>query len=527
MRNRTTTTPFATEPKFAFALSVVLASAALVAAPFTSPVHATPSLPGVTITSVVPNTGSVKVTFAPVAGAKDYRIWDLSNCGMVKYAGLRHLFADWGMHFVLNADGTPRMPYVQQSDWSGKGPKRLDVPATEIEWNGIKPGDTAWLAVEAVHQLGPVPAGNIGNFFNSMLLPNYATPASIIGSNAGRTLDHKWSINGQGPFTNCPVAIARSARFLVQASGTPALPSGSDATQVFFDGFDDSMASMAPVATGSSDGLSAQYQIMDMAGRWDVFYRKADIKNSMLMVDRGHLMDVLFDGGTPGTNNPVHQCHGECSISPQQSFDFSNGQILHVTFEVDSHFDSRRWVGVELSPADDPLVNMAQFAAPLNATDCAVFSHILGDTPTLQVFTGPSADGSGVAHGTNVIGAAGQAVHYAQRPRKNFEIGHGFDERSRFDLFYSQSKAAIYEDGALVSCEALPEMVPFSKAKVYFTHFVYHTDNEVHEVANYAPYETYWLNAFPYSDERHWDNMGVEVLPTTTDWSTLGNRITH
>ena len=54
--------------------------------------------------------------------------------------------------------------------------------------------------------------------------------------------------------------------------------------------------------------------------------------------------------------------------------------------------------------------------------------------------------------------------------------------------------------------------LPFDKCQVYFVHQVYHTSNDRSELVTYSPAESYWYNNRPYSDERHWDNMGQEVL---------------
>src|SRR5258708_24987111 len=49
------------------------------------------AVPTVVVTGVAPNHSSVKVFFQPVAGAKDYRIYDITAPKNVKYAGLMHL----------------------------------------------------------------------------------------------------------------------------------------------------------------------------------------------------------------------------------------------------------------------------------------------------------------------------------------------------------------------------------------------------------------------------------------------------
>src|SRR5215203_5218141 len=47
----------------------------------------------VTILGVQANHSSVRVLFAPVAGAKDYRVYDINSPKVVKYAGQVHLTA--------------------------------------------------------------------------------------------------------------------------------------------------------------------------------------------------------------------------------------------------------------------------------------------------------------------------------------------------------------------------------------------------------------------------------------------------
>jgi hypothetical protein len=41
---------------------------------------------------------------------------------------------------------------------------------------------------------------------------------------------------------------------------------------------------------------------------------------------------------------------------------------------------------------------------------------------------------------------------------------------------------------------------------------IYHTGLEVFEQKTYQPDNSYWINFRPFADERHWDNMGFEVL---------------
>ena len=54
--------------------------------------------------------------------------------------------------------------------------------------------------------------------------------------------------------------------------------------------------------------------------------------------------------------------------------------------------------------------------------------------------------------------------------------------------------------------------LPFSRAAVYFVHQINHTDLDRQELIQWAPSESYWINNRPFADERHWDNMGFEVV---------------
>ena len=124
----------------------------------------------VTIVGVARNHSSVRITYNPVAGAKDYRVYDVTNPSSVKYAGLNHLSPSTNCpgtycqnHFVTLADGvTPVVPYQVANGPSG-GPQVIDAPALQIDWNNV--GDSAphTVIVEAVDQLGPAPLANMSS----------------------------------------------------------------------------------------------------------------------------------------------------------------------------------------------------------------------------------------------------------------------------------------------------------------------------------------------------------------------------
>jgi len=149
-----------------------------------------------TVTGVATNHSSAKVYFQPVAGARDYRIYDAATPTDVKYAGMAHLTASAACpgpyclnHFVAQADGaTPVFPY-QVVDGPTGGPQVLDVPATDIEWNSLGDRQPHTLVVEAVDQLGPVPQANTYTGLQNLAILSPSPPGAMLGSNRGRTAD--------------------------------------------------------------------------------------------------------------------------------------------------------------------------------------------------------------------------------------------------------------------------------------------------------------------------------------------------
>ncbi|MCL5947103.1 MAG: hypothetical protein M1298_03670, partial [Chloroflexi bacterium] len=174
-------------------------------APITLPVS---NLPQVQILSVIPQESGVVINYRPVSGAKDYRVFEVSHPGVVKYAGIVHYnvnctgtperpHCSGKNHFVMQADGkVPVFPY--QVSTQGAGPQQITVPNDQIQWNYAKKEESHILIVQAVNELGPVPAGNL---YNDQNQPLHRVHKEMLGGNAGLTLDGKYSTNGQGPAT--------------------------------------------------------------------------------------------------------------------------------------------------------------------------------------------------------------------------------------------------------------------------------------------------------------------------------------
>ena len=551
----------------------------------------------VVVTGVAAYHSSVKVYFAPVAGAKDYRVYDVTSPNNVKYAGWAHLTASANCpgsscfnHFLAQADGvTPVFPYQVVSGATG-GPQVLDVPALQIDWNNVGDGQPHTLVVEAVNMLGPVPQASLysGTFSANTPLVNPMPAGAMLGMNKGPTSDGKISTNGQGPHTNVPQVIAASAPFVVQANRNfVQIPSKGTATQTFFDTFDNSEASTIRLASRDDAGVN-QYGNLGLmkytlnAGTskaWDIEYRQANNADSMPFISSDHFMDMLFDGATPGVSAPTHTLYASVAMSPTRSFEISGGKIAHLVMEVDGHQSFRRWMEIQVAPASDPLEGWDSANHGINNSDQAIFLAFRDGFCTLDIFTGPrsatdrvpTGTAGGAAHGARLWGQAGSSggapimcsgdEMYVKRNFSKNSLGH--DDKSRYDLFFSQSHIALFQDGQLIVQSAIPAgTFPWGGApmRAYFTHYLYHSDNDDDELVSFSnngqnmcyPMNSYWFNnpltgtpangticnkaypagyGFPFSDERHWDNMGFEVLPASdspsNNFSGLSSLVQH
>jgi hypothetical protein len=519
----------------------------------------------VVVTGVSTSHSHVKIYWKPVPGAKDFRVYDIANPNSVKYAGWTHLKAAEGCpgstcfrHFVLQADGvTPVFPYQVTGaypDGGQGGPQALNVPATQIDWNNVGDNVPHTLMVEAVDQLGPVPKASLYARGTSALVSPLPAGA-MLGGNKGPTEDGKVSTNGQGPYINRPNVIDQSRRFIVQADpNLKAIPSKPTAAQTFFDTFDNSQATSL-VQTYRNDTTTDAFGNLGTmkfslnAGtpkEWNIEYRQANNRDSMPFISSDHYMDVLFDGATPGTNAPTSTIYGSMSMIPKKTIDISGGKILHLTMEVDGHQSiNRRWLDFNLSPAADPIERWDPFGDAVNHANQAMFFEFRDGFCEMKVFDGPT-DGSqpNETPGGSQLSCDGEAMW---NPRSLSKNGFGFDDKSRYDLFISQAHVAIFQDGRMVSQANIPAG-SFAWASqplhAYFSHYIYHSDVELLETGFFElngqnfcyPMNFYWFNdpvtgrpanvsvcnqayptgyGFSYSDERHWDNMGLEVLPAS------------
>ena len=476
-----------TSPITRFAAPVGL----LIVAGITVRVVAGTGLVVVAIVKTVPNTDSVKVTFAPVAGAADYRIYEEGRPDYVKYAGRVHR-------------PNPAVPG-----------KMFTTPATQIEWNGLVPGKQTRLIIEAVDTLGPTPLVNrLIEDDSSAVLAAAPAPIAVctgengamVGSNSGPTPDGKTSINGQGDPANRPKVIARSQPFTVTATGKAILPSQKSAKQVVFDTFETGEITANDNGKQSVDGR--QYNLHTPQADWDIVFQGSDLARSQPFVMDRHFMDVLFDGRS---GDKAHLGRSASALSPRQTADFSGGRTLHLTMEMDGHLDGHRWAGFNLTPEGDPLTDFywTHRARPVNRRNQSFFCEITDTRVILGLIDGAAQSTSAATVGLNITQRDVRSAKIYPR-RVN---GHGLDNRSRFDLYLRRDHYTLCEDGVKIADGTIADGLPFEQAKVYFSHFLYHSSDELFVLRNGAPHESYWIEQFPYSDERHWDNIGFEVLP--------------
>jgi hypothetical protein len=249
--------------------------------------------------------------------------------------------------------------------------------------------------------------------------------------------------------------------------------------------------------------------------KWKLHNVQGDLQNTKHFVSGNHFMETLYDGGTPGGNNPLHNHNASFVMEAKPTADISGGKVLHVTFEVDAHMSPRRWCDMFVGEANDTLRFPGQFAegGGLPTAKGNLFRwEIQFDVHRAQVFKNVN----GGLQRTEVINAAsGEAarIRWDQVPIYNGTQAD-LDRRHRFDLYLSQNRVRLVEDGHVAADNVFPAgtTLPFSKCTVYFTHEVYHTMNDRGQLMELLPDNPHWLNYRPWADERHWDNMGFEVL---------------
>ncbi len=438
----------------------------------------------VNVTGVQANDDSVTIYFDEVPGAVDYRVYKVATPWNAKYAG-------W--FGTGNLDGLAISPGTKRS----------------IEMNGINITNGDDMVVEAVDKLGPFQ--KMDGFMGPGMMYSMAT-------------------NGQGDPANIPNAIARSNTFHVAVK-----PRALAGAQVFYDKFNVSEAWQNvpisdPVLAQKYSGIYANMK-EHQNSKWILRQYATDPISTQIFTSALHFMDTIYDG--PDVTAPFsHNNNSSLVMLPKATADISGGKVLHVTMEVDGHFDGRRWTDIAIGGAGDSLLRadptkVAETEVPTTSGNLLVW-EMFGNSHALDLIT-PTKDANGAITGhqtTDLMQPTdwndqqtyARSGRWGPQPQPN-GTGQDIDKRSRFDLYLSKTHYKIvetYPDNVhqIVREKDFPAgaSFPFDKVQVYYIHELYHTGNERPELARYAPSEAFWYNNRPWADERHWDNMGYEVL---------------
>jgi hypothetical protein len=463
-----------------------------------------PKLPAtpatINIAKILPSDDSFRVFFDPVEGAKDYRVCILSSDSKEGH--------------------TSELERIYKYSAGG----------LSIEQNGIAPRGTSRFIVEAVDKFGPFQTED----FSDARFVGGASPSGQITGN----------LNGIGNPSNVPNVIARSE--VKEVTAVPVL-FGKDpnSTQVFFDNFRNSKPFKA-LTMGKEERRRYFHGDMDGGGYnvggwendlWRITTSDIHPRASSIFVMGNHFMDVLQDGGPPRTNVDMHNNRGNMAMSPKQVFDFASG-TLHISFEADLHTHGRAWISIAVLPSDAKyfILNNELVGNKINGNP-------LGEriTPDNDNYLKGETELGGKYLEALVFAIRGNSSRVVQVdpalgmvpiPRESKDSWRDdtyspdslngdmtwLDKRHRVDIWITKTHIKATEDRmdgtapVVLKDEDLPLAIQNQSVKVYFQHQFYHSSERVKETTRWKTQETYWYNYSPYRDERHWDNMGVEVL---------------
>lgn len=463
------------------------------------------ALPTVTGISITPRTSSAIIGYQATPGAADYRIREVNADGTlsneVKYAG-QSVLVDNGM-----------------------GPTWLGTsPALSIDLNGLYGATNGqkWV-IEAVDALGPYPQGNLTSYnsnapsFPALLMPmtgmvaswiptyaangtlaGYVSPPYVWASNDGMTLDGLMSINGQGNCSNIPNVIARSLPFTVTATGIAPIPTGKDVSTYYCNTFAPSTApevfgnptlqsELDERQTTTNIGSGSEiFTLTDAAGTANVILQCADLNNSRTMIDQGHIMSVLFDGGQPPQNGePLHNNHAYWAFQPQKLFSLSNGSIIHIHFEADMNMlQLRDNIELFIFPSRDQFHQFDEnLENPLNDTSCLQIMWHTSDI-LAQIWTT-----AGNTRSRLVLSPYNVRTNQSQ-----------LDYKIPEDVFLSNSHLQVYENGVLMIDADIPGGIPWSSTDQTMANLAqirYHGSLLVNELAKWQPWNGWFYGVIP------------------------------
>lgn len=374
--------------------------------------------------------------------------------------------------------------------------------------------------------------------------------------------------NGQGDPANVPNIIALSAPF--SASCTPFALTGTDGHggAAFLDRF--RTGDNEPILAVPIDPSIAQYATDNPAllvnnpkvqsfqtPKWN--FTNYTLDNAMTkLFFMPHFMSVVYDGGGPGApfnrgqatanNYGLHIANGSMTMQPRAADgsnwfgDISGGKVLHITMEVDAHVNTRRFLLITLKGRGQQVFSAAPTKmhdddlrqANRATTDANFFAWIIGlGSNDITLFrNNGSATGIPYDHlhpvaplDYNDAQALARSALFGAEPRAN-GTARDLDKMHRFHLYVSATRMRIVEETPEGPFSVVYDRpfangvsLPWTQIEPVFVHEIYHTgidalDGEMYGGAAFAggPENMHWVNNRPYADERHWDNMGAEVL---------------
>lgn len=260
-----------------------------------------------------------------------------------------------------------------------------------------------------------------------------------------------------------------------------------------------------PVPLG--DGLLRQY-INGSSGNGFVVraLRVDQVTTVPAFIGAMHLMWGQADGGSASaTETTRHNNNATLGFQPRQSWTLSGSDVLEMALFIDSRVTgmNRRWLNYLIFASDLTDPDEQFFKVP---TSDGVFLRlsIFNNTHTINWGLGPGGSMSG------------QRTVTAYRPPTINGTQSHFDRRKHVRVLYQHStrRFQTWEDGVKIS-DAVAVGLPMTNAglKVSFDAQVYHTGlDTAHNLEFGNSYEKYHLNRRPHTDERHVQDLYVQVL---------------
>ena len=390
--------------------------------------------------------------------------------------------------------------------------------------------------IEEVSELGPVAKWNLLTQAMAVAYPNPPADVSVrIGSDeymaTGTPAADGFlvSVNGQGPPTNDPVVIARSAPFTVTALPTAVNTPG--AIQAWRERFNAAETISAPIV--SVPDMDEYQTVRDTDGKvFDFIQQGVDYyagRTGWFQMSMGagtHGGDCQKDGGSFGSNNPYGNEHSYAGVSPARSFTLNAKGSAKITMAITAtaRDGSRKSEGILIVPSWEPLTGAGfNFSGYDQGPQVAVDP----DNLIIQIRLLPDAyavtlgEGfKGEPNAPNIVaftGAAGQGFYAPRRVN-----GHGLDCASFVEVYLTANHIALTEDGVvgfslpLTGCPWIGASTGF---RVAFEAQCYHTallqqDQEAYYPSDFCDIDP--TRAFVWSNEWHLSEASVETFNGST-----------